>query len=186
MKKRILVALIALTAATLACSIFVGGPDYPDAPAPASTEAAQGLQAYVEQAMTNAAQTGTLTLQISESQLTSYLASKLEAQANPLISDPLVLLRDGQMKVYGKMQSGIFTANVSITTQVSVEENGQPKIEVVQTDFGPLPAPQGLNNAVSSFVGETFTGSLGPVAIGFRLESINIADGVMTVTGRIK
>jgi hypothetical protein len=90
------------------------------------------------------------------------------------------------MKVYAKAQSGIFTANVSITTQVSVDENGQPKIEITQTDFGPLPAPQGVNDAASAFVREAFTGSLGPIATGFRLDSISIADGVMTVTGRVK
>jgi hypothetical protein len=35
-------------------------------------------------------------------------------------------------------------------------------------------------------VREAYVGSLGPVATGLRIESINIADGVMTVNGRIK
>jgi len=186
MKKRYILTIIVLATATLACSIFVGGPAYPDVPIPVTTEAQQSLQAYIEQAVSDAAQTGTLTLQITESQVTSYLASKINSQANPLITDPQVLLREGQMKVYAKAQSGIFTANVSITTQVSVDENGQPKIEITQTDFGPLPAPQGVNDAASAFVREAFTGSLGPIATGFRLDSISIADGVMTVTGRVK
>jgi hypothetical protein len=33
---------------------------------------------------------------------------------------------------------------------------------------------------------EALTGQLGPAAIGFRLESIDISDGVLTVTGRTK
>jgi hypothetical protein len=53
-------------------------------------------------------------------------------------------------------------------------------------DFGPFPAPEGLNSTVSAFVQEAFTGALGPAAIGFRLETVTIADGVMTLTGRIK
>ncbi len=185
MNKRFFFAMSAL-AATLACSIFVGGPAYPDGVVPPSTEAGQSLQDQIQQAVVAGSSSGTVSFQVSEGQLTAYLAQKLESQTNPLITDPQVLLRDGQMKVYGKAHSGIFTANVSITTRVSVDEDGQPKIEVAQTDFGPLPAPQGLNDAVSRFVREAFTGSLGPVAIGFRLESISIADGIMTVSGRIK
>jgi hypothetical protein len=59
-------------------------------------------------------------------------------------------------------------------------------MEVVSTDFGPFPAPEGLNSAISAMVAEAYTGSLGPMATGFRLESITIADGSMTLSGRIK
>jgi hypothetical protein len=34
--------------------------------------------------------------------------------------------------------------------------------------------------------GEAFTGSFGPVATGLRIETITIADGIMTLTGRIR
>jgi hypothetical protein len=43
-----------------------------------------------------------------------------------------------------------------------------------------------LNDAISVFVAQALTGPLGPAATGFRLESVSIADGVMTVTGRVK
>lgn len=186
MKKNILLGLTALAAATLACTIFVGGPDYPDTPIPVSTQAVGTLQDQVQQAVVNGAESGIVTFQINESQLTSYLAYQFQSESDPLLTDPQVLLRDGQMTIYGKAQSGMFIANLSIATQVSVDENGQPQIAITQSDFGPLPAPQGLNDAVSALLEEAFTGSLGPVATGFRLESITIADGVMTVTGRIK
>ncbi|MEW6405437.1 MAG: hypothetical protein AB1649_26900, partial [Chloroflexota bacterium] len=90
------------------------------------------------------------------------------------------------IQVLGKIQRGIFLANMAIVFTATVDENGQQKIEVVSADFGPFPAPEGLNSLVSSVVDEAFTGSLGPVATGFRLETITIADGLMTVTGRIK
>jgi len=90
------------------------------------------------------------------------------------------------MELLGKVQQGMFSANISMTMTVGVDQNGQPKITITQEDFGPLPAPQGLNDAVSAFVAQALTGSLGPAATGFRLESVSIADGVMTVTGRIK
>jgi hypothetical protein len=67
-----------------------------------------------------------------------------------------------------------------------VNDAGLPKIEVISADFGPFPAPQGVNEAISAIVAEAFTGSFGPAATGLRLETITIADGVMTLTGRLK
>jgi hypothetical protein len=186
MKKVSISALSALLLATLACSIFVGGPSYPEGPAPVATETDQTLQQQVEQALAEGATTGTVSLHLSEGQLTSYLAGRLAQESKPVISDPRVYLRNGEMKIFGKATSGIFVANVSITVQATVDTEGKPQISVTQTDFGPIAAPKALNEAVTTFVQEAFTGWLGPVATGFRLEHIDIGDGVMTVTGRIK
>ena len=81
-----------------------------------------------------------------------------------------------------------YWANDSVFIQFndSVDENGQPKVEIASADFGPLPAPEGLRDAVAAMVREAYMGSLGPVATGLRIETIAIADGVMTISGRIK
>lgn len=179
-------AIAALTGTVLACSVFVGGPTYPTPPIPPSGEATQDLQTQVDRAVAESAQTGTLTLGISESQLTNYLASRLADQPNPAISEPQVQLRDGLMMVYGKVRTGIFLANAKITIQFNVDQSGAPQIEITQADFGPLPAPESLRTTVSAFLRETFTGPLGPAAIGFRLQSIDIADGTMTITGSVR
>ncbi len=187
MKDKCLLAILGLMLSLLACSIFVGGPPYPSStPVAVSTEAVQSLQEQIKQAVMRGAQSGTVTLQISESQITSFLAFKLEARPHPLITEPQVFLRDGQMEIFGKLQQGILIANVHLTLEVSVDGAGKPQIRVVKTDLGPLPVPGGFNEALSALVDEAFTGSLGPVATGFRLESISIADGRMTVMGRIK
>ncbi len=186
MKTAILCALGALIASTVACSIFVGGPSYPTETAPTPTPNGLSLEQQVEQAIAGATQSGVVSIQITETQLTSYFAAAGAGQAHPVISDPQVILQDNHIIVYGKATSGIFTGNVSTTIQVSVDSSGQPQIQVENTDFGPLAAPQGLNDAIAASVQEAFTGWVGPVATGFRLESITIANGVMTVTGRIK
>lgn len=145
------------------------------------------MREQIEQALIAGAETGFVTLQITESQLTSYLADKMAQQANPPFTDPQIILRNGQMQMYGKITRGWFTANMLITMNVGVDETtGKPKIEIASADFGPLPAPEGINSAMTAIIDETFTGTLGPVAVGFRLEAISIADGIMTLTGRIK
>jgi hypothetical protein len=179
--------LIVLLLTSLACTIFVGGPEYSAQTVPVSTDEAQSMQTQIEQALIAGAETGVVTFQITESQLTSYMMLKMQEQTNPPFTEPQVLLRNGQMQMYGKIDRGMFAANMLITMNINIDPtSGMPKIEIASADFGPFPAPEGLNTAISAVIDEAFTGTLGPVAIGFRLESITIADGIMTMTGRIK
>ena len=185
--------LLTLVLTSLACTIHVGGPDYSSLPPiPVSAEAAQSIQDELRRAIEAAAQTGVITINLSEPQITSYLAARLQNDPNlqrdgkPLINDPQVYLRDGQMQIYGKSQQGLFTANIGIIVNMGVDANGQPEIDVASADFGPFPAPEGLKDAITAMVREAYTGSLGPVATGLRIETISIANGVMTVTGRVR
>lgn len=186
--------LLSLVLTSLACTIFVGGPDYSTLPpVPVSADAVASLREEIRRAMEVGAQTGTAIINITEPQITSYLAARLqtdpslqESDRKPLISDPQVYLRDGQMQIYGKTQQGIFVANIGIIVSVGVDANGQPLIEMTSADFGPFPAPEGLKEAISAMVREAYTGSLGPVATGLRIETITIANGVMTIAGRIR
>ena len=185
--------LLTLILTSLACTVFVGGPDYSNLPAiPVSADAIHSMKDEVKRAFEAGAQSGVVVLNFTEEQITSYVAARLQSDTNlqqnnkPLITDPQVYLRDGQMQIYGKTQQGMFTANIGIVVSVGVDENGQPKIDIVSADFGPLPAPKGLTDAVAGMIREAYTGSLGPVATGLRIETISIANGIMTISGRIR
>jgi hypothetical protein len=186
--------LTILLLTSLACTVFVGGPDYSSLPpVPVSTEAVASIQDEIARAIEAGATTGTITVNLTETQITSYLAGRLQtdpslqqSERKPLITEPQVYLRDGQMQIYGKTQQGMFAANIGIVLNMGVDANGQPQIDIVSADFGPFPAPDGLKEAITAMVREAYTGSLGPVATGLRIESISIANGVMTVTGRIR
>jgi hypothetical protein len=186
--------LLSLVITSLACTIFVGGPDYSDLPPiPVSAEAAESIKEELRRAFEAGAQTGIVTINITEPQITSYLAARLQTDPSlqqsdkkPLITDPQVYLREGQMQIYGKTQQGIFAANIRIIVTMGVDANGQPLIEITSADFGPFPAPEGLKDAITAMIREAYTGSLGPVATGLRIETISIANGVMTITGRIR
>ena len=171
---------------TLACTIFVGGPEYPQPPIPISMEAVTSLQEQIKAAVEAGAVTGEVTFVMNETQLSSYLALKSLEDPTPMFTEPQVYLRDGQMRIYGKTQQGNFTANIGIVLAVGMDETGQPELQLVSADFGPLPLPEGLNKAITAIIEEAYMGALGPVATGFRITSITIADGVMTIVGRIR
>ena len=185
---------MSLVLTSLACTVFVGGPDYSSLPPiPVSAEAAASIQEELRRAIEAGAQTGVITVNLTEPQVTSYLAARMQTDPDlqqsdrkPMIIDPQVYLRDGQMQIYGKTEQGMFAANIGIIVQVGVDAEGKPLIEIVSADFGPFPAPEGLKNAITAMVREAYTGSLGPVATGLRIDTISIAGGIMSITGRIR
>jgi hypothetical protein len=188
MKTRFLtIFFLSLALMSMACSIFIGGPDYPAQTVAVSENEVINMQTLMEQSLLAGAETGMVTFQITEAQLTSYLALKMAGMENPPFTEPVILLRNGQMQMYGRVTTGVFHANMLISMNVGVDPTtGMPSITIASADFGPIPAPEGINNAISSIIAEAFTGSFGPVATGLRIESISIADGVMILTGRIK
>src|SRR5512134_580676 len=147
--------LLSLVLTTLACTIFVGGPDYSSLPPiPVSAEAAESIKEELRRAIEAGAQTGIITVNLTEPQITSYLAARLQTDPSlqqsdkkPLITNPQVYLRDGQMQIYGKTQQGMLEANIGIIVSMGVDANGEPQIDVVSADFGPFPAPEGIKDA---------------------------------------
>ena len=185
-KFQILLSLFTLLFAALACTMHIGGPDYPEITIPISEQAVQSMQDGFKVAFEEGDTSGNVILTFTEEQLTSLLAIKLAQDANPLITEPQVLLRNGTMDIYGKATQGFFVANVKISVSVGTDENGQPSIQVVSSDFGPLPVPEGINSSLSAIIKEAYTGAVGPVATGFRIQQIGIRDGFMVMAGKVK
>lgn len=172
--------------AVLACTFNIGGPAYPSQQIQISTEAVGDLESAVQTAVAAEPETGQVTLVINEVQLTSYLAARFQTESEPVFTNPQVYLRDGQIQIYGTVHQGYFQVTCAISVTAGVDSQGQLKIELASADFGPLPVPSSLKNVITAGLQEAYTGAIGPAAVGFRLESINVADGTMTIIGRTK
>jgi len=170
---------------TLACVINIGGPDYPTSSIPVSTEALTSLQDQIKTAVANGSQNGQINIFITETQLTSFLANKLSSQKNPLITLPQAYLQNGQIQIYGTVVKGFLKATVSIIMTASVNADGKLQLELLSADFGPFPVPDSLKEVITSLVTEAYTGALGPLATGFRIEGIVISNGAMMIIGQI-
>jgi hypothetical protein len=178
--------VFALIVADLACTINIGGPGYPTPSIPVSTQAMGDLQSSIETAIANGVDSGLVTLNFTETELSSYLSYTLQSQPQPFITKPQVYLRNNELQIYGIATQGYFEATVRIVFTAGVDEQGQLKIQLSSANFGPLPVPNGLTEIVTATIQEAYVGALGPVATGFRLHSVNIADGSMIIVGQIK
>lgn len=172
--------------ATLACQIDVGGPAAPGDRIPVSTEAADEIHRAWQSAISGAVNSGTLAVLLNETQLTSYLALRLEAQQDPLLYDPQVFLRQGVIQVYGLTRRGALQASVLITIAPQLDTDGSLSFEVTSADVGPLPVPDALRQSVSAILTEAFTSPLGSLATGLRITSLAIADGEIAIVAAVR
>ena len=179
-------AAVAVLAASLACQIDIGGPAQPGPPIPASTEIAGQVALSWKSAVDTAGPGGEVSVTLDESQITSFLASRLTRAEQPLIREAQAYLRDGLIQIFGVTQQGPLTASVLFAVSPSVTPEGEINIEVLSIDLGPLPAPQALKDSLSAILTEAFSGTLGPLATGLRVTAINVAEGHITITGKLR
>lgn len=180
---RLFIAISALALASLACDLTVGGPQPPGSPIPVSTEAAGELTNLWSTAATSVPKGGEVSITLTEAQLTSFVALRLQSQPDAPLQDVQVFLRDGKIQLFGNAQAGNVKTTALVVVAVSVTPEGNVLFKAENADFGPLPVPTALLDTVSSTLNEAFTGNIGSTATGLRITNILIADGQMAIRG---
>lgn len=182
----LVLAILSLLAASLACQVDLGGPQPPGKPIPIEPAAAEELQANWQSAIESAANTGQVTVLIDERQLTGLIADRFAASDEPLIRNPQVFLRENQVQVFGVAERAILKANVLITVTPEITEDGEVAFQIPDASLGPVPAPSALKSSLSAVLTEAFTGSIGSLATGIQISSLAIADGQMSIVGELR
>jgi hypothetical protein len=172
--------------ATLACQIRVGGPSPPGGPIPISAQAASDFESAWRSAVATAALTRKVMLVLTEEQVTSYLAQRLQSDPKPILSQPQVYLRHGQILIYGVTRRYSLEASILVSVSPILTQDGDRALEIGSADLGPLPAPEGLKETMSALLTEAFTGAFGPLATGIRLTSVAIVDGQIAIVGTLR
>ena len=171
-----------LLASSLACAMNVEGPTPPGSPIPISTDAAGQLASIWKKAAVNP-DTGQVSVVVNETQLTSFLAYKLAEWKNAPLSNPQAYLRDNKIQIYGTAKAATVTTTVSVAFSTTVSADGALELQVASANFGPVPVPPDLLTRLSLMINEGLTGSLGEMATGFKITSVAILDGQMTIAG---
>jgi uncharacterized protein YpmS len=153
---------------------------------PVSTESAQSLEETARAALDNAAQKGVVDLVVDESQVTSLLAFELQKSNQQFISDPQVYLRDGQMQVNAKVKSENIAADAMIIIEPQVDATGRVTFEIVSAKVGPIPLPGDIVSQIETGVNQVFNQQLGAMAPNVFIDSLVIADGLMTIKGHTR
>ncbi len=164
----------------------LGGPASPGEPIPTSEAAAQEILDAWASAAGAFPTTGEVRLLINESQLTSLVAARLAESEDPVLREPQVYLRQGQLQMYGRVQRGPFEGSVLLSISPLVNPDGTLAFELTSADLGPVPAPEGIKDSLSALITEALAGPFGSLATGLRLTSIAIEDGEMALVGVLR
>lgn len=185
-KVNIRIAISSLLLMSIACQIDVGGPDRPGPSILADQSMATDVAQVWSEAITEAVSTGKVMVFFNEAQITGFVTQRLETDQSPLVKDPQIFLRQGQIQVYGVFERGIFKAATLVRVEPAIDEEGQLTFRFVEAKVGPVPAPELLMESLSVVLTEALTGSIGSLATGIRLTSLAIANGEMSIVGEIR
>jgi uncharacterized protein YpmS len=152
---------------------------------PASTEDALQFEQKVTEAVKQLEQSGTITLTITENQLTAFIIQQLQSQTDVPFKDPQVLLRNNQIEVSGTVTSSILTAPGSMVL-VPVVDQGNLKINVQSAKIGSIPIPQSTLDSLSNTINQNINSLISVNGTPLDIQSLQVADGQMTITGKAR
>jgi uncharacterized protein YpmS len=178
----IYIAIIALVITVLACNFGFAGPK--PAPIPVSTEAVQSLQEEVSNAVQQMATSGSATIEITESQLTSALA--LSLQQLPVLTSPQIYLQNGEIQFTGSaLQAGLL-GDVNVILKVEAGQDCKLRLQVVTAKLGPLPISEDMIGGFLPLAEEAISGIATSGGQQMCIDSIVINEGKMVITGHSK
>jgi hypothetical protein len=172
-----------LVAASLACSLPGSTPTLPPTAQPMSTAQIQNLETQVITTLQSPNEAGEVSITLTQDQINGILTSQMAQQPDQVISDPSVVLTGGHLELYGKItQSGV-TADLKVVMQPEVDASGNPRLSITSINLGGLPVPDVLKNQVEELANNALANAISSNSTKFKIKSINITEGQMTLTG---
>jgi len=183
---RILALPLILLVVGLACNLSsnpTSAPPVPTSPevirtvAPTTTPiATQDLEQVVKTAQAESAP-GKVEITVTQAQITDYITKNLSEQYSSVLSNPVVTFQPGQVVVTGTVQASPFTADGKVVMTVDVDPQGQPQVNIVEANFGPIPIPAGALSNLSDAVDRSIADAMKDYQSEYRLESITFSTG---------
>lgn len=153
---------------------------------PLTSEEVESAAESAEETFQEAETSGMIKFEVSETQLTSLLGGELEKRVGDQITNLQAYLRDGQIQIFGDLDSQGITAPVKVIVDVSVDPAGRPNLHVVSSSIGPFPVPGDLISEVEVLMNKAFQEKIQSMAPNLHIESIIIENGKMTIYGSTK
>lgn len=184
--KLIIIIIFVLVLSSLACNLSFGRNA---APGPLNPLVSEDVESSVE-ASEDPFQEGEpgeiIKLEVSETQLTDLLSVELATLVGDQITNLQVYLRDGQIQIFGDLNSQGISAPVEVIIEVSVDPAGRPNLEVISSSIGPFPVPGDLVSEVELLMNDAFQEKIQSMAPNLHIENIVIENGKMTIRGKAK
>ncbi len=182
---RLILVILVLVGASLACN-FPGSaaqPTLPPTAQPMTNQQIQDLTNQLQSTLTSPNASGEVTVTLTQQQLNGIISNQVAQQSDQVISDPSVILTNGQMEVYGKVSQNNVSANLKLVLQPAVDASGNPKLNIVSINLAGLPVPDALKSRLETSVDNALSNALESNQNKFTVKSITITEGQMVIIG---
>jgi len=166
------------------CQIHLGSSPKPEETIVVSEDAAENLEIVIQSAVTSAEQTGTLAFSITEEQITSFVALRLQEEIPVKFINPQIYFRDHTIQLYGQIEQQFVVSNIFIELIPTPNETGEVNIEISEADLGVIPVSSTTTEDIEGLINESLNDiTLTQVGGKILVQSIDISDGLLTLSG---
>jgi len=155
----------------------------PDRKVPVSQEAANRFAAKIKAANESMANSGTFKLDVTESELTSYLRFKLNNEYHLPVKDPTVWISKGRFIIAGEISSDQLPAKGNGVLAVEpILENGKVHVKIVAIQIGKIKIPSSLFGAISDEANQ----DLDQIQQNFTVQKFDMQEGELVIIAKSK
>lgn len=186
--QRYILLLTILTLSSLSCNLLnrITNTSSEPTPIPITNESANNLRKDLTTAAESLVAGDRVTLVIDESEITSLIAMELAKQSDPIFYEPQIYLRDGEVQINGKVLQSGFMVPAQMNLILTTDVDGQPQINIQSAKVGPLELPNSMMEELEGQIDSVFIRNIRPMIKDVYVESILIADGLLTIIGQTR
>ena len=189
---RVFLAASLLAMAALACNINM--PSSPQPPIPGfvpSQSDASAFEKTFNDAITQAQQTGTINVTVTQQQLSSWVSlnGAVFAQQHGYdwpLKDTQIGLDSGKITLYGVVSAPkVPDTPAQVIFTPSIDANGAIAVKVESGQFGILGIPAALLDTLTKAIKDALSSQLQPIQGRYKLSALTVTSGTLTVSGQI-
>ena len=181
-KNKLIIILTLLTILMVNAACRLPGRKPETTPVPISTEAAEQFEENLESAAENFKSSESITLTLSQEEITSYIVSNLPPDSEFQVTNLQVLLDNGQIELYGNVDQGMISADAKIVIKPYIDAFGQLKSEITEFNVGPFPISQSMKDNLSAQIDDAIINALQSNGNDIIVQSVDINNGQMIIT----
>ncbi len=171
-----------LILSTLACNLTLPATrSQPTAVPTVNPVEAQQVQEQIASQLNSAVSGSTVTLELTESQLTSMINLQSPSSQDAQFSNLSVLLENNQAQITGKITTSFLSSEAKIVLGVATDAQGKPTLSIVSATMGGMTIPEGMLSNATVSINDALKDQAGQ---GYEILSLSIADHKLIITAK--
>jgi hypothetical protein len=188
------IAALVMIVAAVACNLNVKMPSAPQPPIPSLVPSAGEADAFeqsFENAVSQASQTGTFNVVVSQNQFSSWLSLRAPDYAKQQgydwpLKDVQASLDNGKIRLYGVLvRENVPDTPAQVVFTPTIDATGSLAVSIDSGQVGIMGVPTSVLESLTKTIKDTLDSQLAQIQGHYKLTTLTISGGNLNVTGQI-